>query len=383
MKSTHVVFMLICMVLFSCSEQDGGTVFIDCNVNRTAGELESLFSKSQIRLVPLETGDDYYFRGDASRSYVSGENIFVWDLMQNAILRFDKNGKYLNKIARQGEGPEEYLNIYNLGVHNERLYVLDNERVKVYDFEGNYVKDILFQPGKGGGQIYVSKEGQIFIGRSFKNETQVLVYEDDGTLVGEYLPPVRIIENSYRPLQAERSVGDYNGGVYMTAMLDYTIYHLKDTLLQPIVTFDFGNKNYPSHFFEGTSEEVSGRLWYYVGEQSAVVSLNNVFVTKDWLAFNPGYLSKSEFYYNRKTQFYFSSASLPEPYQTLFGNEKKPHGYNEKTGEFYMIVNALDLKSCADDMADGGADYLEKYPFLKGVEQIDEDSNDWIVFFKL
>lgn len=74
-----------------------------------------------------------------------------------------------------------------------------------------------------------------------------------------------------------------------------------------------------------------------------------------------------------------------EPYKTLLGGYDAPLGYNEETGEFYLFVSMPKLKEAIEKLAASDVNYQDKYPFLKGIdpEKIDEEANDWILFFKI
>ena len=78
------------------------------------------------------------------------------------------------------------------------------------------------------------------------------------------------------------------------------------------------------------------------------------------------------------------SKKMEKPYDLFFGGYNTPDGYNASTGEFYDLVNSMDLKGVIQDLKEE-PDYLNKYPFFRNVDllKIDENSNDCIVFYKL
>jgi len=47
---------------------------------------------------------------------------------------FDSDGNYLQKIGRSGEGPGEFLSIYDMKVYKNRLYVLDGSLLRIQFF---------------------------------------------------------------------------------------------------------------------------------------------------------------------------------------------------------------------------------------------------------
>ena len=87
----------------------------------------------------------------------------------------------------------------------------------------------------------------------------------------------------------------------------------------------------------------------------------------------------------RKSDTYLLNKNWGQPYDLFFGGYRAPDGYDEKSREFYQLVNAVELKEVVGEIAKAAPNYQDTYPFLKGVDvsQIDDNTNDWIVFFKL
>jgi hypothetical protein len=90
------------------------------------------------KLVPLETNDSSLL-GIISQVVVSGQNLFILDGLQNAVLRYDMNGNFIGKINHQGQGPQEYIRARSIAVANDKLYVSDLTRILQYDLDGRYL----------------------------------------------------------------------------------------------------------------------------------------------------------------------------------------------------------------------------------------------------
>lgn len=391
-EKSLLLAVVFCMGMLSCQQtkkekQEIPVLSVDYNVHPDPAKVEEMQQSMQIRFVPLETTDESLFRGRSSRLSKYGNHIFVADYTQECILVYDGKGNYQNRISRKGEGPEEYVSIMEMAVNNNLVYVLDiRGKVQVYDFEGNYIKGVPLK--HGGSQLYVTEKEEIYIGRSFKNKTQWLVYDNQGTILHEYFPPNDKLANFEVPKTSVNTVGAYNGGIYIANYLDYNIYWLKDTI-SVLATLDFGNFNLPADFFDGSSENIEQRFWDLRGSVKegikAIFSMEDLIVTDDWFIFLPGELAVRGVYYNRKTDFYMTTKYFTEPYQTFLGGYNTPDGYDATTGEFYRLVDVGKLKEIIQKMAQD-KDYLEKYPFFKGIdpEKInEEEDNDWAMFFKL
>lgn len=70
-------------------------------------------------------------------------NIYALDSRTCQILKFDKNGKYLQKIGRKGQGPGEFEDPRSFFIDsNKNIYVGDNRRIHIFDKSGKFIKSI-------------------------------------------------------------------------------------------------------------------------------------------------------------------------------------------------------------------------------------------------
>lgn len=71
--------------------------------------------------------------------------VFVLDRSQK-IYRFDKQGHFLNLIGNKGEGADEYINIVELDVDEQKnfinLYDIYKRKILVFDYQGSYMYSI-------------------------------------------------------------------------------------------------------------------------------------------------------------------------------------------------------------------------------------------------
>ena len=83
-------------------------------------------------------------------------NLYITDLGNKRIQKFDSNGTYLDQWGRSGSGDREFSEPSGIAVGQDFVYVVDRElnRVQIFDLDGNYVS----QWGKRGslsGQFYL------------------------------------------------------------------------------------------------------------------------------------------------------------------------------------------------------------------------------------
>ncbi len=116
---------------------------------------ENLTNKGQINLstiaesieyIPLETYPDCILDQDYTIK-LTDEYIFVDDFKN--IYRFTRNGKFLNKIGKQGKGPGEYVRLVGFEIDDSKkeVFLLDliEHKVLVYNYDGAYLRKLKFQ----------------------------------------------------------------------------------------------------------------------------------------------------------------------------------------------------------------------------------------------
>jgi hypothetical protein len=112
-------------------------------------------------------GEDSNYRFYNARNLAldAEDNIYVLDTGNHRIQKFDRNGHYLQTIGKKGQGPGEFEGPVKicLGELND-LFVLDGQKIKVFDSRGNFLENVLLQNSlsdflmcKGGGIIGLAR----------------------------------------------------------------------------------------------------------------------------------------------------------------------------------------------------------------------------------
>ena len=307
---------------------------VDLKSESPKESIDRFLAGMEIRLLPLESGDSILFKGSASTIHLADDDIFLLDASQRVIFRFGRDGKFKNKIFRNGQGPEEYNVLFNMALFDNKVYALDNTKIQLYDYEGNYLKTVPLK--NDGRQVAVAKDGTIAVASNYIQPYQLTLYRPDGT-ISEYLPSDKNLLKQQISQSTYHSLKRYGDRILLTNYFDPSIYH-------------------------------------------------RLTVTDDWVVFAPSLIwDPCVVYYNRKSDTYLLNKNWGQPYDLFFGGYRAPDGYDEKSREFYQLVNAVELKEVVGEIAKAAPNYQDTYPFLKGVDvsQIDDNTNDWIVFFKL
>lgn len=97
---------------------------------------------ADVEYVPLETTDNSLLTNMCSTNNISDNYIITYDTSSGDIFLFTRSGKFLRKINKKGDGPEEYVRLSNLAVdfEAEELFIRDfpNKKCHIFSFEGVY-----------------------------------------------------------------------------------------------------------------------------------------------------------------------------------------------------------------------------------------------------
>lgn len=200
--------------LVSCSdsaktEHEIPVYSIDVKQTPNADEVNQFFGQAQIHLQPLETRDSMYFNGEEAVVHVADGQLFVHDVAQDIIFRFDKNGKFLNRIARKGQGLEEYTFLSGITIANQTIYGLNRNKIQCYDYEGNYLKTIPLK--RNSWQIAVRNDGTLFTATNYIQPYQFTAYYPDGT-VSDFMPSnpellkLEVSQSTHHSLKQDKGV---------------------------------------------------------------------------------------------------------------------------------------------------------------------------------
>ena len=146
-----ISILLICGILVGCGSKGAKqqvalaesipTINLSEDNVRKVQSLPLSDAVQTVDIVPLEVTDASIL-SDISDLQVTASDIWVKTYKDQAIFRFSRSGKFLNKVGKIGQGPEEYTQLWEFVVDDEKKEVTvisTISGVKVYDYEGNYI----------------------------------------------------------------------------------------------------------------------------------------------------------------------------------------------------------------------------------------------------
>ncbi len=140
---------LLLSVFTACHSTNGqsedNTILLPLNLTSPQKELPLSSFIDSVTTIRLALPDSMFF-GSVSRIYFEGNNIYAEDYKQHVVFRFDRSGRFLNSIGRQGGGPGEYTELSGSFLGKDCLFLEDlaTRRIFSYSPDGTFIRNITF-----------------------------------------------------------------------------------------------------------------------------------------------------------------------------------------------------------------------------------------------
>ena len=168
-----------------------------------------------------ENDDNYYFPSGASITVDQEGNLYVRDVGNIRIQKYDKAGKYVQTMGRKGQGPGEFQ--FPGAVHADEegnIWVLDSptRALKVFGPDGIFRNSTPLRPFIQP-QFYISKQGFIF-GMEINYRTQegpriaILKLNPDGSLAGT----IAQFQGELKPNQKGYAIHSYSNSLFLCGL---------------------------------------------------------------------------------------------------------------------------------------------------------------------
>jgi hypothetical protein len=191
MRNIYLIFITICVILSSCTENriqkisnpDLHVIDIDSAELMTGMKTSQLFKK--VTPIILEVIPNSLLRGIYKLS-VMNELIIIMDSNPVSVLVFNRDGKFLHKIGSRGQGPGEYINIADFCIDtlSMTIYLSDfiTKKLHHYDlYSGKYLKSIRLNIDITNWHVYYHENELYISGADFqdKNKEGFLLHKID------------------------------------------------------------------------------------------------------------------------------------------------------------------------------------------------------------
>ncbi len=233
MESKRALWVCLLAVTFvSCIDRLSHRDMVEIDVQERTPADQLLESGS--RFIPLETNDDCLISNLSKM--IKHDRLYIQD--NHRILVFDPDGGYLSQVNRRGRGPEEYPEIRDFSVFNDKIYVLSrvNKSIYVYDsaglFEGRYRLNDWYD------RLYVQSAECVWLYSGFSNgqKYNIILYN----------PVLDSYPAAYAPYGENQGYSTQydvfhptSDGLIVTLPFDYHLYRLTAEGMEPVCELTF------------------------------------------------------------------------------------------------------------------------------------------------
>lgn len=158
-----------------------------------ADTLKTSYFVDTVIYIPLETTPTSLL--GSIRQIWTDDSIILVDSWKSGLCLFGKDGRFIRRIGKMGNGPGEYLSIFHFDVIHDTIYVSSTNRKGFlrYTFEGKFCNEINlnYQPvvftttSNQKMACYIQAEGKILVyNASFQSPDTIIV--DYGVTIGRY-----------------------------------------------------------------------------------------------------------------------------------------------------------------------------------------------------
>ena len=263
MKHISALFTLLALLCFSsCQSKPSGTpvqnVVLDLDLDQKlflseiADSIEVISlehtNESDIslvwRIIPYK--DRYYIKNGITESYV---------------LVFDRNGKFIYRLDKRGQGPGEYASLEDIAIDPKReelvLLTADSGILK-YDLDGNFISRI---KSVYGDNLAIDSVGNLYQTTDCTDanpNSLLFISETDSVFFGKVTRDDYLRMNRY----VHSNLFDcHNGSVYHSAPYCDSIFNVTNGIRIPFLYINYNGKNIPVKeiFKEGRNFKITNQ----------------------------------------------------------------------------------------------------------------------------
>jgi hypothetical protein len=181
---------------------------------------------------------------------IRGIYIYALDISQDMIFVFDKTGKFVSKLNKKGEGPDEYLRLGYLFIDDNEEYIefidgIKNAKLKYTNISFELV-EVLPLPDirhnacrRGDGFYYFAAQQLDNVINGEKTNAGLVILDDQNNMKTLFDKNIET-NNHYFSANSESFAQNDQNELFVSIMYDNTFYRLEAGEAYPVFTVDFG-----------------------------------------------------------------------------------------------------------------------------------------------
>jgi hypothetical protein len=351
-----------------------------------------------IQCIRLQT-DSSDILGRVREIIVKKRYIYAVDISQQMIFIFDKSGKFISKLSKHGQGPDEYNTMGPVFIdENEKFIEIINlsgsktARMKYSNISFELIEavpfpDLTYNSCKRNNGFYYFAGQQLdnFIdGR--QTNADLLILDANNNLTTLFDKHIETNHRYFSPNTESFTVNDKNE-LFASFMYNHTFYRLEAEEAYPIVSVDFGKQGVDNSIGSRSTEKQLD----YIAEMDGVASFPVLNVN------NSDIFSFSYYFKKGSKEKMFREDDFRQ--YLKFKNKNKPYHVKRIKNDLTSFPDRIYLSTyfwgCVHEAY--FEDYLvdivlpnyyflnrtEKKIFVDGMGEITEDDNPLVIMMKL
>lgn len=241
--------ILISLFCFSCSKtetqsidnEDDIDIFRTYPVDVTVPATSIFDYIESVEVLGLEETDQSLLTRVSEVNFLKNHIVFKNGYLDEVLI-YSREGEFLAKIDRKGNGPEEFISVRDLWVKGNLIQIYDDKKVLIFDLNGEFVKSINVQGRatylKGMKDGYIaditrstvedsSKYNVAFLNDKLERETLAIPYD---------------IPKKTNIFWQATTFSNYKDNILYQHTNGDTIYNLASGKASPLLSIDFGEK---------------------------------------------------------------------------------------------------------------------------------------------
>lgn len=280
-------FLLFIIVLFNCcnKEKNHQVQVVTVNHKENSTINASSFIKNY-KIIRLSTGTDNLIYQISKVQYVNNK-VYILDIPGNSVYIYDNKGNLIDKLKKIGNGPGEYIQITDFFVDNDFLYVMDFTRRAIMKYNNNldFVEKINY---KSFGSKFILQDSNCWIYNEPSGEKidyQFSLLNKKGELKSELIK-----RNSGKNLYNWTGANVFcldTQDYFLSPRYSDTIYKAKNGAVYPEFILNFKKHNFPQKENINSYDITNSDFPYLIK--------HNFYISKKYLIFD--YVSNMERFY--------------------------------------------------------------------------------------
>ena len=383
-KGLFFLEILLFAFIFSCTPDKSAEISVINPGNMIEKEIGLSEIAGDITYIPLSK--DVLF-GSIVSVELTDSLIFITPALGTLIV-YDYNGNFIRSIGKRGRGPGEYkyANEFTLDRKNKTVYILSDQRLLKYSFNGDFLEtiDLKIDIKIFSGIVYTNGKLALFEGiNQGEGKYDWVVLDTLGNIIFEKFNAIEKFPSDHYCCGNKQEA--FNNTFYYWNQINDTIFKISDEKYEPAFIFTQGNFRFPKQKIKEIYCE------YFFPRK--------IFFTKNYLfvAYIFDYKNYTGIYVNSEYQFY--NVNVTEDWNFINGpgivndfDSGVPliplSYYRDKLDNEYLIgeVNPFQLKAhlASEKFKNSTPKYPEKKKELeKLAKSLNENDNPVLMLVKL